>query len=135
MTGRTGVLVVDELTETTDVLRAILEPRGLSVRRASGITAEPSIPPTAAAPDEPEVALVVVDAETAAWRNLPVSAWQHMPRVVIGTIHTTSDAARLAEGAGPLRCLRKPFQYAELLQAIESLIGDERGPAVRERAA
>src|SRR5262245_12003203 len=56
VTRATRVLVVDDLTETADVLRAVLEPRGMTVERA---------PRTGAHVHDPRaipLALVVVDA-------------------------------------------------------------------------
>lgn len=103
------VLVVDGETETEEVLRAVLEPRGLRVDRirsmaGSNETLRPS--------------LLVIDDDGSDPPAAPSEQWQSVPRIVIGT-------ARVPEGSGsdPTRhFLRKPFQYPELIAAVEQLL-------------
>ena len=117
MNRATRVLVVDDLTETTDVLRAVLEPRGMTVERAPRTAAE-GPGPRAAPP-----AVIVVDAESAACRGLSTASWPRVPKVVVGTFPAARLDGATDDGAG-LRQLSKPFHYAELLRAIESLIAE-----------
>ncbi len=119
MTSGQCVLVVDRMTETADVLRAVLEPRGVRVE-------EPE--PGAAAPlDRPTVNLsvVVVDEETAQVRGIDGHEWRHVPRVVIGSM-SLPDAPREEQASDGVRerRLSKPYHYADLLRAIEALIAD-----------
>jgi CheY-like chemotaxis protein len=121
------VLVVDGLPETTAVLKAVLEPRGLHVERLR--SADP--PRRAERPrtthadrsdEEADPAVVVLhaDAECAASR-LPATQWAGTPRVIIGTIEANETAARPAPGT----CLLPhPFDYRDLLGAIDRLLGD-----------
>jgi DNA-binding response OmpR family regulator len=112
--------VVDELTETADVLRAVLEPRGVRVEQASrprpGIAAGERVP----------LSVVVVDEETAQVRGIDRREWPDVPRVLIGSVAVASAPAaacgEAACGDAPQRYLSKPFQYADLLRAIEALI-------------
>ncbi|HEX6986264.1 MAG TPA: hypothetical protein VF170_12860, partial [Planctomycetaceae bacterium] len=50
------------------------------------------------------------------------------PRVVIGSLTSEIDPA----GAGDEQRLAQPFHYAELIRAVESLLGE---PAPQRRAA
>jgi DNA-binding response OmpR family regulator len=106
------VLVVDEMSDTADVLQAVFEPRGVAVRRVrkivtgqeSGVRRPPSV--------------IVLDAECAQGTG---RLWPNVPQVIIGTIRTTeSNHDPLADP--PRRFLQKPFQFAELMKVIESLI-------------
>ena len=60
MTGKQHVLVVDGLSETEEVLRAVLEPRGLSVDRVRSTASE-----ELAAHFRPSVMVLHVDEEPA----------------------------------------------------------------------
>jgi CheY-like chemotaxis protein len=109
------VLVVDEYSEMADVLQAVLEPRGVRVERALAATT-----PADCSTEAPAMRLsvVVVDEETAAGRGVAPLEWRDVPKVVIGKV---SMPAR-EPGAVPERYLRKPFHYADLVHAIETLI-------------
>jgi DNA-binding response OmpR family regulator len=112
--------VVDEFTETADVLRAVLEPRGVRVEQAS----RPR--PDVSAGERIPLSVVVVDEETAQVRGIDRREWPHVPRVLIGSVAVASTPASArgeapSEGV-PQRYLSKPFQYADLLYAIEALI-------------
>jgi len=108
------VLVVDELTETTDVLRAVLEPRGV---RVEGSMRQPA--PSQSTVVE-RISVVVVDEETAESRGVDRSHWGDAPRVIIGRLRLPVDF----DGNPRERFLQKPFHYADLIREIESLIAD-----------
>ncbi len=121
MTSGSGqqVVVVDGVPETTQVLRAILEPKGHRVERVRGIDglASRSAPPS----------VVVLHDDGA-----PGTHRQHkygtVPRVVIGSLRSAECAA---SDGGNERTLSQPFQYAELIRAVEALLmsGEARRPA------
>lgn len=123
MTSGQCVLVVDELTETADVLRAVLEPRGVRVEQAR----RPR--PGAETEQLVKLSVVVVDEETAAVRGIDRREWPHVPRVLIGSMAVSPAPAcgDPVDASAPQRYLRKPFQYADLLSAIEALIVDGTG--------
>ena len=111
MTATKRVLVVDGLSETEEVLRAVLEPRGLSVDRIRSAATD-----ELAAKRRPSVMVLHVDEEPAP--GTAPAAWQNVPRIVIG-------ATKVAD-AGPPACgehyLEQPFQYGELIRTIERLL-------------
>ena len=112
------VLVVDEISDIAEVLQAVLEPRGVAVNRVRRL----GEPPAAGAADRPSV--MVLDSGSLPG-SLPSadSDWQNIPQVIIGKIHGAESAAADDTVANPeRRYLQKPFQFAELVQAIESLI-------------
>ena len=112
------VLVVDEISDTADVLQAVLEPRGVAVNRVRKLSASSNTdfhgPPS----------VVVVDAESLNGTSPPSGqAWQNVPQVIIGTIRVAdTDAGDDRHAHPPRRFLQKPFQFAELMKVIESLI-------------
>ncbi len=118
MTSEQRVVVVDGISETAEVLRAILEPRGLRVERvragaatiAGSADGDPSLPPH----------VVVVDGDDSQGRRLVLECWEQVPQVIIGSTHLRDDAAETSE----TQYLSKPFQYGELIQAIERLLVD-----------
>ena len=137
--NREHVLVVDEISDTAEVLQAVLEPRGVTVNRVSrrGRTQFPTF--------ENRPTLVVCDAESMSEAEIahgtlategmaPGGNWQSVPQIIIGTlrpvgvdrtnIHTVNlENEETAVRHVERRYLQKPFQFAELIQAIESLIG------------
>jgi DNA-binding response OmpR family regulator len=112
------VLVVDEASDTAEVLQAVLEPRGVSVQRVRRLDR------SAATLDECRPAVVVLNAESMdGTSSADLALWQHVPQVIIGTIQIPSATVGASHAVGASRrVLRNPFQFAELLQAIESLI-------------
>jgi DNA-binding response OmpR family regulator len=115
--NRSRVLVVDEISDTADVLQAVLEPRGMTVNRVSRWCETDGI-----CDDRP--AVVVLDAEA-----FPVAAsasrgaWQKIPQVIIGMIRPVASAPGVDQSSdAQRRYLQKPFHFAELVQAIEALI-------------
>ena len=114
MSERERVLVVDAVSDTAEVLRAILEPRGMTVNRVRRLD-EREIPAAAEPP-----AVLVLDADSSGPLAAGWSRLQSVPQVIIGTWRSV-EAGESACGA-PTRYLHKPFQFAELVQAIEALI-------------
>ena len=101
-----SILVIDGLSETTDVLKAVFEPRGLSVNRVRQTQLD--VTPQA----QPDV--IVWHANDSDGRD-PHSRFARVPRIVIGKI-------REAESSHSARQISPPFHYGELLQAIESAL-------------
>ncbi len=110
MTTPRHVLVIDDLNETATVLQAILEPRGAVVER----TRTRQLSQDWAERQEPDVVVVDLD-ESAdlAQSNAPV--WDKTPQVVI-------SSARVMVDDSTTRFLQKPFQFPELLRAVEDLL-------------
>ena len=110
------VLVVDELTETEEVLQTVLAPRGLVVERLGGwATAVNSSP--ALRPD-----VVVIDADSLPQQFPTCPDWQDVPQVIIG--HARNVAGDTPAATSRQRHLAKPFQFPELIQAVEQLLAD-----------
>jgi len=101
------ILVVDDVTDTEEVLRAVLEPRGMLVNRrrrdhsGSQTFARPSV--------------VVLDEANTPQTEVEFS---DVPQVILGRSELPAAHDR--------RVLSKPFQYAELVQAIEQLVAHRR---------
>jgi CheY-like chemotaxis protein len=111
------VLVVDGVADTAEVLQAVLEPRGLIVNRVSRLD-EREI---ASAADQ--TAVLVLDADFLHRAAAPDwIARQGIPQVIIGTWHAPAPTGEDSGSEPRRRYLRKPFQFAELVRAIESLI-------------
>lgn len=103
MTASRSVLVIDGGADTDAVLRAVLEPRGASVRRARShrVTAEDTPPD-----------VVVIDLDDAPWDRQDFDA---TPRVLIGSQRVTVRKPHD-------RFLEKPFEVPELIRAVEELL-------------
>ncbi len=100
-----SILVVDGLSETTEVLRAVFEPRGHAVNRVrqSQLPSGASLQPQ----------LVIWHANES---DDPVAdRLAGVPRIVIGR-------ASCPASVGETRRIAHPFEYGELLQAIETLL-------------
>jgi hypothetical protein len=97
------ILVVDGLTETTEVLKAVFEPLGHSVHRVRQAQL--------AATDSPRPNVVVWHADASADGCLR-SRFADVPQIVIGKARLNSAAAGTPHFA-------QPFHYIELLRAIE----------------
>jgi DNA-binding NtrC family response regulator len=112
------VLVVDGLSETEAVLRAVLEPKGLEVDRVRGADTGVFSRGRQAAKQRPSLVVLHVEDGRAL---IPASdGWQDVPRIVIGA---TKDVppSRLAAVE---HHLEKPFQYGELIRTIERLLAE-----------
>ncbi len=116
MTLAQRVLVVDGLAETEEVLRAVLEPKGLKVDRIRGAgTGEFATGKLAAKRRPSLVVLHVEDGPT----QIPTSdGWQDVPRILIGA----TKASAPSRVAAVEHYLEKPFQYGELIRTIERLL-------------
>jgi DNA-binding response OmpR family regulator len=110
---------VDEVSDTAEVLQAVLEPRGLTVNRVRRLDS------AASAGDARRPAVVVLDIESLDG-NCPSACkvWQGVPLVIIGTVQS-----QIAGNFGLDECspssrhlLQKPFQFPELVAAIESMV-------------
>jgi DNA-binding NtrC family response regulator len=111
VTAKQRVLVVDGLSETEEVLRAVLEPRGLSVDRVRSAGSE-----ELTAKRRPSVMVLHVDEEPP-----PAAApagWQNVPRILIGATKINDACETVAEE----HYLEQPFQYGELIRTIERLL-------------
>ena len=122
------VLVVNGLRETTQVLKTILEPRGFAVDRirddcAGGENEQAGPPP----------AVVVLHDDGPDLASARFTRWSNVPRVIIGS---DEDFGGASAGCEPVpdgdrqQYLRKPFQYGDLIRAIERLL---TGAACEER--
>lgn len=99
------VLVIDGTSDTEAVLKAVLEPRGTQVER----TRSPLVERRDAS--VPHVVVIDLDDESA---NATASCFEESHRILIGSAKTSVDDRD--------RFLAKPFQYPELLKAIEDLL-------------
>ncbi len=108
------VVLVDGLADTRDVLSAIFEPQNVVVDRLSPATCSPS-----AGPD-----VLVLQNE-----KVP-NGWECVPRVVIGRIPaparfpTDESTSSTSEATLP-----SPFDYADLVEAVESMLETSGRPA------
>jgi DNA-binding NtrC family response regulator len=110
------VLVVDGLAETEEVLRAVLEPKGLEVDRIRGGDRDAFARRQLSKKHRPSVVVLHVEEGL---EQFPASdGWQDVPRILIGGTKT-GDSARLATLE---HYLEKPFQYGELIRTIERLL-------------
>ena len=100
------VLVIDGITDTEAVLKAVLGPRGTHVERTRGTLLNQR-------DDEksPHVVVIDLDEATAA---ATASCFGESHRILIGSVKTRVE--------GRDRFLSKPFQYPELLKTIEDLL-------------
>jgi CheY-like chemotaxis protein len=112
------VVVVDGLAETAQVLKAVLEPRGLQVERISRDRATGPL----RLPKAPHVVVLHED-DAAGWRGYS-EPWPEIPRVVIGSAEIPARPSH----SGQQQYLAKPFQYRELIQAIERLLVEPENP-------
>lgn len=114
MTNGQRVLLVDGLSETEEVLKAVFEPRGLQVRRVSS---------SESARDPHPPRLMVLHDETPE-SSPELENWKSVPRVIIGSTGIMPQNSSPCER----HFLKQPFQYRELIQAIEQLL-TEPSPA------
>ena len=106
MSHSSSILVVDGPSETTEVLRAVFEPRGHAVDRV-----RQSQLPSGSLPR------VVVWHTSESEEATAADRFAGIPRVVIGR-------ARVTESASGTRRFSQPFEYGELLGAIETLLAE-----------
>ncbi|QDV16485.1 hypothetical protein Pan153_11140 [Gimesia panareensis] len=110
------VVVLDGLHETEEVLKAVLEPRGCRVNRIR----KPQPGHLIAEQDLPSI--VVMHDDDSANSSHAQPGWDEIPKVVIGSVKVpATDQAEQST-----RFLMQPFQYAELIDSIESLLNQPR---------
>ncbi len=114
MSSGQRIVVVDGLSETEEVLKAILEPRGFQVTRMRTHDSVARFRET----EPPNV--VVVHGSAADVNEPSVGIWNSIPRVVIGSAHHAPT--QVSERRTSTHFLNKPFQYGELIRAIEQLL-------------
>lgn len=106
------IVVFDGLNETEEVLKAVLEPQGCRVNRlrkqntneVSNYQKTPSI--------------IIVHDDDANDSTTNQLGWNEVPKVVIGSV----KASKPVDTSVSTRFLVQPFQYAELIDSIESLL-------------
>lgn len=103
-----SILVVDGLSETTAVLKAVFEPRGHAVNRVR----QSQLPSSTLTP--PRVVVWHADESDSETATL-AGRFQGIPRIFIG--HTDRRASD-----GEAQRFSQPFEYRELLRTIESLL-------------
>lgn len=106
------VLVVDGLSETAAVLQAVFEPKGTVVQR----TRTASLPPRLQGSASPDVIVVDLDQSR--------DAGAEQPAVSSATRHVFISSKRVTIEDSGTRFLQKPFQFPELIRAVEDLLGD-----------
>lgn len=109
------VLVVDGIEETQEVLKAVLEPRGVTVFRTDGWTAGKDDSNTSA-----DVVVLDADRESVDLQASTVGS----ARVLIGSMEVADGGEHPTQ-----RYLQKPFHYGELVRAIENLLARPTTPA------
>lgn len=114
MTSGQHVVIVDGVPETAAVLREVFEPRGHRVDRIRSFE-------TASSAEAGSVLVVHDDTSSEVDRRFKYGT---TPRIVIGSVTTVTDETPVR--AGDERRLSQPFQYAELICAVESLLGESR---------
>lgn len=113
VTDRYQVLVIDGLEDTGEVLKAILEPRGLLVEQ---VRSDDLLHRT---PSCQTPHLIVFHAEDSkAMKTL--GRWEDIPQIVIGSIPGDQSKETAGSKTSGNRCyLSKPFEFRDLLSAIE----------------
>jgi len=101
------VLLVDEISDTEAVLKAVLGPRGTSVERTRGAM----VGRRNEQANCPHVVVIDLDNQSAADS---AASFGESHRILIGSVKATV--------ADRDRFLSKPFQYPELLKTIEDLL-------------
>jgi CheY-like chemotaxis protein len=114
------VLVVDGLSETEEVLRAVLEPRGLEVDRIRAARIR-----DLSAKRRPSV--VVVHVDEAPFPDPAPERWPDVPRILIGATRAPSRSQNGNGNGHGDHYLEKPFHYGELIRAIERALAAENG--------
>jgi hypothetical protein len=111
------VRVVDRSGDTAAVLRAVFEPRGVTVTSCTG--RRPLSAAVASTADRPRPVLVV-DVDQASETVLRDASSDGGPLVLLGRIESPDgEPADPPRGAAHLL---KPFQYADLIRTVEAAI-------------
>jgi len=115
VTSGRRVLVIDGPTETGEVLKAVLEPRGVMIDRVRSHSAV-RLPEDSASPR-----VVVVHARNSTSEETCGTRWNNIPSIVIGA-ETTDGDGPLNTSARPSEHFPEPFDYDQLVRAIERLL-------------
>lgn len=107
-----NIVVFDDLNETTEVLKAVLEPQGCRVNRMNLRNSVDMNVQTEA----PSI-LIVRDDDSSDSKTKQLG-WNQIPKVVIGSVKSTEAT----QSDQTTRFLVQPFHYAELIDSIESLL-------------
>lgn len=110
-----NVLVIDDASDTAEVLRAVFEPRGVRVNR---LRSRFFASAADVADDAP--AVVVIDSDSWQPNDIADVRWARSPRVIIG--RGRGDLPVAFGNVQPTEFLGKPFQFAELVGTIEELM-------------
>jgi len=109
------VVVINGIRETEEVLRAVFGARGYEVSRLRQVP-PPDSPRSC---ERPQVVVVDLEDDEAADTLSGEQNWRDVPRVMIGPrTATRGETVRSSD----ICYLPKPFQYPELVQAIERLL-------------
>ncbi len=107
------VLVIDGMHEIQAVLHAVLGPRGMQVDWVRSHTQQ--LPGEAAG--RPDI-LVIDAAALPIHKSSGNRAWRDVPQVILGA----DEAASTADSDTQHTYLNTPFQFPDLIRAIESLL-------------
>jgi len=126
------IVVVEGLPETEQVLKAVLEPRGVSVSRyrrhclsqVNGDDPPPELVILHDLPDEPSPSPSSCPSQPPPWSSVPT--------VVIGRIDLSEELPATDNGqsqqmpgnSAAESVLSHPFDYRELLRAVERILND-----------
>jgi hypothetical protein len=113
MNSTQTLLVYDDAVETSEVLKAVYQPRGLSVQRVTSRT-------MAQTGSSPETSLMVVN--SGSFYRMP--GRESRLSVVIGRLDVDDDSLQTAAAGDGERTCRLPslFDYRELVSAIDRLL-------------
>jgi CheY-like chemotaxis protein len=103
------VLVIDGPSETATVLKAVLEPHGAIVDRTRSHAAAHRFQTA----NQPDVVVVDIDQPHRSDDVLPV--WNQTPHVVVGAAWSPLPSRNS-------RFLQKPFEFPELVRAVQDLL-------------
>ena len=119
MLSEQHVLVVDGISETEEVLKTVLEPRGFHVNRILSSNSTEA-PEKSSAPN-----VVILHEENLDSCSQKNSSWNHCSKVIIGRAELPQRSPSMTDGNkldGNSKYLPAPFQYKELIGAIENLL-------------
>ncbi len=119
MLSEQHVLVVDGISETEEVLKTVLEPRGFHVNRILSSNS------TEASEKSHAPNVVILHEENLDSCSQENSNWNHCSKVIIGRAELPRRSPSLIDGNmtdGNSKYLPAPFQYKELIGAIENLL-------------
>ncbi|MBX9790556.1 MAG: response regulator [Pirellulales bacterium] len=119
MSASPRVLIVDESSETRQVLREVLQSRGMQILEAQRADEGLAL----ARCEHPDLIVVDLELENGAPQQVSASFAatshdQHTPLILIGT----ARVRRTAPPGGAF--LQKPYHYAPLIRKIEQLLAD-----------